>query len=103
MDEVLYYSMTGLIPTSALVGTESQEIAAINTGRRGIVLQNWHSTNTIFLAFGVHAAEINKGIALSPNGGCFVMDENMFTSGVINAIATGANTLLTIQEFLNAH
>jgi hypothetical protein len=83
-------------PTSVSVGVASGQVVAANPDRKGLVLINL-STNRISFGLGV-VAELDKGITLTQNG-TWVMDEYTFTTGLINAIASGASSTLTVQEF----
>lgn len=90
-------ALTVSSPTSTSVGVASAQAVASNSSRKGLILTNT-STNTISLGIGATAV-LNNGITLNPSGGTFVMDEYNFTTGAINAIAGGASSNLTIQEF----
>ncbi len=83
-------------PTSVSVGVASGQVMAANPDRKGLVLINL-SANRISFGLGV-TAELDKGITLTQNG-TWVMDEYTFTTGVIHAIASGASSTLTVQEF----
>ena len=51
------------------------------------------------ISFGIGTAAIlNRGITLKPNG-VWEMDEFTFNLSAINAIASGAGSTLSIQEF----
>lgn len=83
-------------PTSASVGVTSSTIVSANLARSGLVLINL-SANTVSFGLGV-AAVLNSGITL-PTNGVWEMDSNTFTTAAINAIASGAATTISIQEF----
>jgi hypothetical protein len=89
-------SLTANSPTAASVGVTSAQILAANSSRKGLILTNT-SNNNISLGFG-SAAVLNSGITLYPNG-VFSMDEYMFTTSAINAIASVASSNLGIQEW----
>lgn len=83
-------------PTSATIGITSSTPVAFNASRRGLVLVNL-SNNRISLGFGVSAV-LNNGITLYP-GGIFAMDQFLFTTASVNAIASVAGSVLAVQEF----
>lgn len=85
-------------PTSASVGVTSAQVVAANVARKGLVLTN-NSTANISIAFDGNAAVSGSGIVLYP-GGVFFMDEYMFTTASVNAIATAAASNLGVQEWV---
>lgn len=88
--------LTGATPTYATVGVTSAEVLASNLNRKGFVFVNTSANN---ISFGIgNTAVLDSGITLTPNG-VWVSDEYNFTTGAINAIAAGASSNLTIQEF----
>jgi hypothetical protein len=90
-------SVTPAAPTNVGVGAASTSVVAFNADRKGLVLVNI-SANKIYLAFD-NTASLYKGIALTPNGGAWSMDDYTFCVTAINAIAEGADSTLCIQEF----
>lgn len=90
-------SVTPSAPDAVAVGTSSTPVVAFNYNRKGLVLINI-SANNIYLAFD-NTASLHKGIALTANGGAWSMDDYTFCVTPINAIATGADSTLVIQEF----
>jgi hypothetical protein len=84
-------------PTFATVGTSSAQVLAANSNRTGAVLVN-NSSNSIFFGIGANPAVVGSGIYLAPQG-VWDMSEYDFTTQAINAISTGANSNLSIQEF----
>lgn len=80
------------------VGTSSTQVIPDNYVRAGLVLTNI-SENFVFLSLNGTAAVLYKGITLNPRGGVWEMTDYTFVNGVIYAIATGADSTLTIQEF----
>lgn len=86
-----------LAPTSATVGTTSITVVAANAGRTGVIFTNL-SANHISIAFNSNTAVINKGITLLPNDR-WAMDHFSFTNTVITAVASAANSALSIQEY----
>lgn len=90
------FLMTPSLPTAATVGAASALALAANLKRKGLVLVNT-SANVISLGLGVTAV-LNSGITL-PAGATWVMDDYTFTTAAINAIASGASSNLSIQEF----
>jgi len=91
-------ALTPSAPASASVGIASGTAVAANASRKGLTLVNT-SNKTISIAFGANAAVLGSGISLLANGGTFVMDEYTFTTQAVNAIAGGAASNLSIQEF----
>lgn len=88
---------TASAPTSASVGVASAQAVASNTSRRGLVLIN---TSPNDISFGIgSAAVLNSGITIRRNGGVWEMDNFTFSTAAINAIAAGASSNLSIQEF----
>lgn len=85
-------------PTKATIGVTSAQALASNSSRTGLVMVNTSGTNNISLGFGANAAVLNNGITLIP-GAVWVMDAFTFTTQAIMAIAAGASTNLSIQEF----
>jgi hypothetical protein len=78
------------------VGVTSAQAVASNINRKGLILTN-NSTANISLGFGV-AAVSGSGVVLYP-GGVFFMDEYMYTTAAVNAIATAAGANLGVQEW----
>lgn len=89
---------TGGTPAAVSVGVTSGTALALNAARKGLILVNT-SNNYISLAFGANAAVLYSGITLNPNGGTFEMDAFSFTTGAVNAIASGATSNLAVQEW----
>lgn len=89
-------ALTGNSPTYATVGVSSAQALASNSSRKGLILTNT-STGNISLGFGATAV-LNSGITLYP-GGVFFMDEYMYTTAAVNAIAANASSNLAIQEW----
>lgn len=88
--------LTANTPTFATVGVASAQAVAANALRKGLILTN-NSTANISLAFGATAVS-GRGVVLYP-GGVFFMDEYMFTTAAVNAIATAAASNLGVQEW----
>lgn len=89
-------ALTANAPASATVGVASGLAVASNASRKGLVLINT-STGNISISFGATAV-LNSGITLYPNG-VFFMDEYMFTTAAVNAIAASASSNLAVQEW----
>ncbi len=89
--------LTGSAPTFATVGVTSALAVASNANRKGLVLINT-SSNNISLGIGTNPAVLNSGITLTPNG-VYVADEYIYFTSAVNAIAGGASSNLTVQEF----
>lgn len=88
--------LTAGTPTFATVGVTSAQVIAANTSRKGLVFVNTSANN---ISFGIGtAAVLNRGITLTPNG-VWDADEYTYVTSAINAIAAGASSNLTIQEF----
>ena len=90
--------LVGSSPSTATVGTSSAQIVASNASRKGLVVINL-SSNVVSLAFGSNTAVLNSGITLTQNGSVYETSEYDFTLGAINAIASGASSVVSIQEF----
>lgn len=88
--------LTPASPTTFSTGVASATAVAFNANRKGLVLTNT-SNARISIAFGV-AAVLNSGITLYP-GGIFVMDDQLFTTASVSAIASVAASGLAIQEY----
>lgn len=83
-------------PGSASVGVASAQAVAANANRKGLVIVNL-SSNRVSIGIG-QAAVLDKGITLTQNG-VWEMDKYTFSKAAINAIAAGAASPITIQEF----
>lgn len=81
------------------VGVSSVQVVPERYTRAGLTLVNI-SSNNIFLSLNGSAAVMYKGDCLVPNS-TWNMDDFSFTNGSIYAIASGANSTLTIQEYIN--
>lgn len=90
--------LTALTPTFATVGVTSAQVVAANGSRKSLVLINT-STNDISFGIGVNSAVLYSGITLTPKG-VWESDEYSYVTSAINAIASGASSNLTIQEFI---
>lgn len=91
-------ALTPAAPASATVGIASAQILAANSSRKGLVIINTHASNSVSLGFGAPAV-LFSGVTLSPNGGVFVMDSFLFATTTVTAIASGATTNVSIQEY----
>lgn len=87
---------TAFPPAVATVGTASILILNANNNRTGLVLINL-SANNVSFGIGVSAL-ISCGITLTPNG-VWEMDPFTFCLDEIYAVASGAGSLVSIQEF----
>lgn len=90
--------LTASSPTFATVGTTSAQILASNASRKGCSVQNNSATASVYLAFGANAAVVGSGIFLAPYG-TYTMDEYLYVTSSINAIASAVGTNVTLQEF----
>lgn len=88
--------LTPSSPTTATVGITSAQALAANANRKGLIIVNV-SVNKVSLGIG-STAVLNSGITLYP-GGSFEMGEYCFDVGAINAIASVASSVISIQEF----
>lgn len=89
--------LTGSAPTNVSVGVTSAQAVAANASRKSLVLINT-SSNNISFGIGANAAVLNNGITLTPNG-VWESDEYSYVTSAINAIAAGASSNLSVQEF----
>lgn len=89
-------ALTPAAPAAASVTGSSASAVAANANRKGLILTNTTTSQTISIAFGV-AAVLNSGITLA-TGQSFIMDEFSFTTDQIFAIGSGSANL-AIQEF----
>lgn len=89
--------LTALTPTFAIIDITSGLAVASNSLRKGLDLVNI-SSNTISLGIGTTAV-LNSGITLQP-GSTYYMSEYDFFTSAVNAIASGAGSNLTIQEYV---
>lgn len=90
-------AMTYAAPAFATVGAASGLVLALNANRRYASFVN-DSANIIYLGIGA-AAVIGSGTRINPNGGSYEIKEfENLTTQVINAIATGAGSNMTVQE-----
>lgn len=83
--------------TFATVGVVSGQVVPANPARTSLRLVNT-SSNRISLGLGA-AAVLDSGLTLMPGGGVWNMDQFDFTTAAIFAIAAGAGSNLSIQEF----
>jgi hypothetical protein len=83
-------------PIATKIGPSSTQILSPNPKRTGLAVVNV-SENIISLSFG-HPAVLNGGITLLP-GAAFNMDQFLFTTQAMNAIATATGSALSVQEF----
>lgn len=91
-------ALTANGPATVTVGVASGVAVAANALRKGLVLVNTHATNYLCLAAATPAI-LGSGICLFPNGGSWTMNPQTFTTQEIRAIASGASTNLSVQEF----
>lgn len=90
--------LTALTPTFVTVGVTSALAVAANSSRKSLVLINT-SSNNISFGIGANPAVLNSGITLTPNG-VWESDEYSYVTSAINAIASGASSNLSVQEFI---
>lgn len=99
VDNDVKTALTSVTPTSSTlsVGTSSAQLVASNVNRKTIIVTNTHASQRVTLNFG-STAVIDTGITIMA-GGAYSMGELDYYSGVINVIASGASTVLSIAEF----
>lgn len=83
-------------PTSGTGGLVSSLLVAANPRRKSLAITNL-STNIVSFGDGA-AAVLYSGISLM-SGGVWLMDEYTFSHDAIYVIASGANSLISVQEF----
>jgi hypothetical protein len=82
--------------SAVTVSTSNTTVLARNTGRQYAVIVN-DGANPVYLSLG-GTAVANSGIRLNAQGGSFeITNENLF-GGVINGIATGGSSVVTVFE-----
>lgn len=91
------YQVNGAAPTNALAGTAPSVIVAANAARKGLVLTNI-SSSTVYIGIN-NTSTLNAGIVLLPNGGSFSMDDYVYSTEGISAVANSAGNVVAIQEF----
>lgn len=89
--------LTPSSPTTATIGASSAQAVAANSARKGLAVINL-STNVISLGLGATAV-LNSGITLTQYGSLYEMSEYDYNTQAINAIASGAGSVIGIQEF----
>lgn len=89
--------LTATAPATVTIGGASSQVIASVAGRKGLVITNTHATQRVSLGFGT-AAILDSGITIMP-GQMWKMDEYTFNTGAINAWASGAGTVLSVQQF----
>jgi hypothetical protein len=76
------------------VGASSVEVAAANPDRVALIVCNDHASQVLYLGLGEDAVA-NQGVRINAVGGQHRLD---YFTGAVNAIASGANTVLTFVE-----
>lgn len=89
-------ALTANSPASGSVGVVSASLVAANASRKGLVLINL-SDNRVSLGFGATAV-LSAGITLEP-GATWTMQDLTFVTSVVNAIAAGAASTVSVQEY----
>ena len=92
--------ITAKDPESVIVGTTSATLVPFRYGRAGLTVVNI-SNNFVSLSFSGTAAIMYKGITLTPKGGAWSMDEYTNTNDIVYAVASGANSTICIQEYID--
>ena len=85
-------------PANTLVLSSTDAVVAANNDRVGLVITNL-SSGTVYLGLGGREAVLNKGIALTPNGGTWTMDEYTFNNQKVQGIGNTTNSIVAVQEF----
>lgn len=81
--------------TAVTVGGTTTSLVAANNVRAEITICNDHATQLVYLKLGTAAAELNKGIRINAAGGSYTTSAYR---GAIQAIASGATTVVTVTE-----
>lgn len=84
-------------PYTFTIGTANSQILPANSNRLQLTLVNRGSTGKIYINYG-SLAEVNKGIALLPNGGTYEINFTNPYKGMVSAIADTAGSLLSALE-----
>ena len=96
MTNPLVWPVTTVTDSFATVGVATGVALAANEARANAVFVN-DSSEVIYLSRG-NAAVIGRGIRLNANGGSYEIDASNLFVGVVNGIATGAGSNLTVSE-----
>lgn len=89
-------SDTAKTPASTVtVGTSTTSLVAANPQRVEITICNDHATQVLYLSLGTAAAVASTGIRVNGAGGSYT---TRAYTGAIQAIASGATTVVTITE-----
>ena len=93
--------LTSQAPASATATTASVKLidAATAFQTRCVVLANTHASSAVYLAFGEHAAVVQKGIRISAGESIFIDEDNgMYNSREqINFIGASGGEVVAIQ------
>ena len=89
--------VNGKTPTNASVGTTPAVVVSANPRRKGLVISNI-STGSVWIGVG-NTSTLNAGIFLKADSGTWSMDDYMFTTDAISAVAHAAASIISIQEF----
>lgn len=89
-------SDTAKTPAAAVtIGATTGTVVSANPQRVEITICNDHATQVAYLSLGTGAAVVSTGIRLNAAGGSYTTKSY---TGAIQAIATGAATVLTVSE-----
>lgn len=91
--------LTALSPTTATVGTSSAQAVAANAARKGLIIVNL-SSNVISIGVGANPAVLDSGITLTTLGSVYQASEYDYFTSAVNCIASGAGSVISIQEFI---
>lgn len=85
-------------PSGFTVTVANQKVLDYDRGRQFCEITNASPSVKVFISFGTHPAEVNKGTFLMPNGGTVTLTElYMRSTQQVNAIADGGSANIAIQ------
>lgn len=90
-------SLAPSVAVSFTAGVASSTLVSGNAARKGLIVTNL-SANRVSLNLLNATAVLNAGITLLP-GWVWYMDNYSFTINTINIIASGASSIVSVQEF----
>lgn len=87
-----------LTHSDVTIGATSAQVVAANAGRKYLLVQNDHATQTLWLKFGA-AAVVNEGIRVGA-GEAREFSPAKWNNDprVLNGIASGAGTVVLVSE-----
>lgn len=78
-------------------GGTAQQIFAANAARKYLVIQN-HSTDVLWVNFGVVAVASRPSIEIPPNGGSVTYESNFVPSGLVSIIGATTGDSFTAKQ-----